>query len=407
VFPVPQSNSSILTRDEILYYLSARQPVHERLFVSPLLEREQVGDTSVDLRLGHHFLVSQPSRLGVLDLIDLHNEGKGILSDNYREVRIPYGQFFTLHPASSVRVGTLEYLGIPYDLQGIVTLRASFSDLPIVANVAQVHPGHKGIVTLSLTSNAEFSIRLYPGARMAELQLQRLDPCIAKPRKSRYHRMTKPVSTRLYEDRDLSYLGPTVEPIIIGFATTIAAGRTTAVGHLLDMHGFTFLSLADVLKSEAIARGIPTRREELQRLGTELRQLHGPAYLAEKFRTDPKWLSSKSALVIVDSFKNEAEVKEFRKQKRFTLLGIDAPEELRWERVRSRRRQGDPETYADFQYQDRVDRGLSGDAHGQQLERLLAIADRVIMNHGTVEAFLAQVDKAVADLLHPSLTIDG
>lgn len=219
--------------------------------------------------------------------------------------------------------------------------------------------------------------------------------------------MTKPLSTRLYEDTDLSYLGPTIEPFIIGLASTIAAGRTTAVSHLVYMRGFMRFSLADVLRSEAMTRGIAAHRDELQRLGTDLRQLHGPAYLAEKLRTDLKWLSSKSPLVIVDGFRNEAEVWEFRKQKRFKLLAIDAPEEVRWERVRRRRRQGDPETYEDFQYRDQVDRGLSGDPHGQQLERLLAIADRVIMNNGTKEAFLAQVDKVVADLLHPSLSIDG
>ena len=34
---------------------------------------------------------------------------------------------------------------------------------------------------------------------------------------------------------------------------------------------------------------------------------------------------NKNSLVVVDSFKNAAEVEEFRKQKRFTLLCIDAP----------------------------------------------------------------------------------
>lgn len=398
---------NILTREEILYYLMEHQPIEERLFVSPLLEKDQLGDTSLDLRLGHYFLVSQPSRLGVLDLISLHHVGRGVLGESYREVRVPYGQFFTIHPGTTVQAGTLEYLGIPAGLQGLVSLRASVAHLPISARATQVHPGHKGIVTLSLTSNAQFSIRLYPGIRVAELQLQRVYDTISMPRASRYHEMTKPVPTRLHEDKDLRYLGPTVEPIIIGIASSIAAGRTTAVGHLLDRHGFTLFSLGDMLKDEAVARGLPIGRSALQELGTELREIHGNAYLAARLRTSSRWLSSRATLVIVDSLKHEDEVEEFRKQRRFTLLGITAPQEKRWERLRNRRRQGDPESPEAFQQQDAIDRGLESTPHGQEVDRLLEIADSenedcLIDNSGTVTEFLSELDRFVMRLLYPS-----
>jgi len=403
---VKKTGYNILTRNEILDFLKPNRPIEHRLFVSPLLEQGQLGDTSIDLRLGHRFLVSESSRMGVLDLIDLHHEGRGVLRDNYQEVRVPYGHYFTLHPRSTVQVGTMEYLGIPVDLQGIVTPRASVSDVPIIANAAQVHPGHKGIVTLTLTSNAEFSIRLYPGFRVAELQLQYVDTPVEEPRTSRYHNIIGPVPTRLYEDRDLEYLGPTVEPIIIGIASTIAAGRTTAVGHLVERYGFGWFSLASVLKTEAIKLGIPTLRTRLQELGSHLRDEHGDAYLAVKLRTSRKWLGSTSTMVVVDSFKNVAEVEEFRKQKRFKLLGIDAPTELRWERVGQRRRQGDPITRENFLQQDTTDKGLDGSFHGQQLANLLLTADDVIVNDGTIPEFLEEIDRFVMNMLHPSTAQD-
>jgi dCTP deaminase len=401
-----RTSHNILTRNEILDHLSSARPIENRLFISPLLEPSQIGDTSIDLRLGHWFLVPESSRLAVLDLIDLHHEGRGILRDNYREVRVPYGEYFTLHPRASVKIGAVEYLSIPVDLQGIVTLRASVSDIPIIANAAQVHPGHKGIVALTLTSNAEFPIKLYPGVRIAELQLQYVDIPIAKPRVSRYHGMTRPGPTKLYEDRDLEYVGPTVEPITIGIVSTIAAGRTTAVGHLVERYGFGWFSLANILKSEADRLGIPTLRTRLQDLGRDLRKSGGGAILATRLRAGRKWLASTSSMVVVDSFKHVAEAEEFRKQKRFKLLGIDAPTELRWERVERRRRQGDPMTREEFLRQDAIDKGADGDPHGQQVASLLKMADEVIYNDGTTQEFLDRVDRFVVNLLYPSATPD-
>ena len=391
---------NILTSKEILDYLNPSRSIDQRLFISPLLRQEQVGDTSIDLRLGQRFLISVPSRLGVLDLVDLHHEGAGILRDNYSEVRVACGQYFTLHPGSSVQVGSLEYLGIPVDLHGIVTLRASVSNLYIIANAAQVHPGHKGVVTLALTSNAKEPIRLNPGLPIAELRLQHVYTPIERPRASRYHGITGPVPPKLHEDPDLEYLGPSVEPIIVGIASTIAAGRSTAVGHLLERHGFAWFSLATVLKAEAMRRGIPTLRDHLQQLGSELREVHGDAYLASKLRTERQWLASTSAMVVIDSFKNVAEAEEFEKQKRFKLLGIDAPQELRWKRVQERRRQGDATTHEDFLQQDATDRGLDGARHGQQVVELLHVADEAIVNDGTIQEFLEKVDRFVMSVLH-------
>jgi dCTP deaminase len=402
---VKKGELNILTREDFQSYMAPSRSINDRLFISPLLEEEQLGDTSIDLRLGHWFLVSAPSRLGVLDLVSLHHEGSGILRDNYAKIRVPYGQYFTLHPGSSVQVGTLEYLGIPLDLQGIVTLRASLSAIPIIANAAQVHPGHRGVVTLTITSNAEYSIWLYPGVRTAELRLQHVHTPIAYPTPSRYHNMTSPVPTKLHEDTDLEYVGPTVEPIIVGIASTIAAGRSTTVDHLTEIHGFRGFSLAHVLKSKAISSGVPTLRGSLQAFGTQRRQLHGDAYLASELRSEREWIANTSAMVVVDGFKHVAEVEEFKKQRWFRLLVIDAPEKLRWQRVEARRRLGDPKTREAFLEEDRTDRGLDAQPHGQQVEKLLQLADEVIINDGTMQEFLEKVDRFVMSVLHaPTVT---
>lgn len=391
----------IPTKKELFDYLDEKRPVEQRLFILPLLDSSQIGDTSIDLRLGHRFSVPTSSRMGTLDIVELHNEGEGALYENYNESRVPFGQYFTLHPKNSVEVGTLEYLGIPHDLEGTVTLRASFSSIPIIANTAQVHPGHRGIISITLTSNANFSVRLYPGMRFAELQLRHVATPLDIYRASRYHYMTRPLPTELYKDTDLEYLGPINEPLIIGFVSTIAAGRTTAINHLMERYGFAWFSLGDVLKYEAIKQGVPTLRSSLQDFGNKMREVHGDNYLAMKLRTSKKWQMNKSSLVIVDSFKNMAEVEEFRKQRRFSLIGIDAPQLTRWERVKSRRRQGDPVSYEKFEEQDALDRGISNlSYHAQETNKILEISDYRLNNDGKVTEFINKLDSIISKIVY-------
>ena len=396
-----KTSTGIPTKKEIINYLSVERPVEQRLFISPLLDSDQIGDTSIDLRLGQRFSVPKSSRMGVLDIVELHNDSESSLTENYSESRVPFGQHFTLHPKNSVEVGTLEYLGIPRDLEGTITLRASISSIPILANTAQVHPGHRGIISLTLTSNANFSVKLYPGMRIAELQLRHITTPLEKNRPSRYHYMTRPLPTELDKDPDLEFLGPLKEPLIIGIVSTIAAGRTTAITHLTERYGFGWFSLGDVLKSEAIKQGVPTLRSNLQDFGNRMREEHGDSYLAVKLRTSKNWQTNQNSLVIVDSFKNLAEVEEFRKQRRFTLIGINASHSVRWERVKSRRRQGDPTEYSEFEEQDKIDRGISGMSfHAQQTEELIKRADYLIMNNETFNEFTTSLDEIVSKIVY-------
>jgi dephospho-CoA kinase len=195
------------------------------------------------------------------------------------------------------------------------------------------------------------------------------------------------------------YAEPASEQIIVGIAATIGAGSTTALNHLIERYGFTFFSLGGPLKREAIHDDIPDLRNRLQELARDLRAIHGDNYLAKKLRMGRSWQANDSALVVVDGFKNIAEVEEFRKHQRFALLGIDAPLEIRWKRVRARRKPGDPKTYEQFREHDALDRGLVDTPHSQEVDKLLQTADTVLINDGTIPEFLEDIDEFVHSLL--------
>jgi dephospho-CoA kinase len=81
---------------------------------------------------------------------------------------------------------------------------------------------------------------------------------------------------------------------------------------------------------------------------------------------------------------------------RFVLVGVEAPAELRFERSRRRARPGDPETFEEFLARERQEN--SADPAGQQLAATFALADRVLVNDGNLDALRVRVDDLLAAL---------
>jgi dephospho-CoA kinase len=67
----------------------------------------------------------------------------------------------------------------------------------------------------------------------------------------------------------------------------------------------------------------------------------------------------------------------------FFLIGIDAPFEVRWERVKSRNRDGDLLNHDKFVIDDARDRGFNEPLNGQQVGMCLVNADFLINNDET------------------------
>lgn len=388
----------VLTENEIWEYI--RRPLDkDPLFISPLLDPKQVNDTTIDLRLGQYFLIQKPSRLSVLDVYEMARRryGRYFIDDGYDMVRVQYGDFFALHTDQVVRVGTLEYIGMPRNLQGDVTLRHSVSSIPIMADIAKIQPGFRGSVILSLRNNSLKPVLLYPGLRIAQLELRLLSNKIQSPKLSRYYISVVPKPVRLHEDEEIRYLGPFVDPLILGIVSTISAGRSTALNYLSKKYGFIIFSLGTHLKEVAHENGISFERSKLQELGNKLRGLYGNGYLAEQLRSSRHWIENKHQLVIVDAFKHSVEVEEFKKQGRFYLVGIDAPAERRRDWDKLRQEIGARNDRELFDRVEQVDRGLSKDSRScwQEVDTVMKMANEIIINDGSKENLYHKLDDMV------------
>jgi dephospho-CoA kinase len=180
--------------------------------------------------------------------------------------------------------------------------------------------------------------------------------------------------------------------VIIGLTGTLAAGKGEFCKYL-ESKGFQVYSLSDIIREELRSKGIEISRESLQATGNELRTRFGSAVLAK--RTCKKLKSGKN--YVIDSIRNPAEIDELRKVLGFKLCFIDAPIKKRYERIISRRREGEENlTFKKFSEQENKEL-RSKDPASQQLIACRDMADYTVINDLTIDKFHKRIDELLAE----------
>ncbi|MEN8183338.1 MAG: deaminase, partial [Myxococcota bacterium] len=168
--------------------------------------------------------------------------------------------------------------------------------------------------------------------------------------------------------------------MILGVSGRYAAGKGEVIAFLGE-RSFTPLSLSDVLREELRERGESETRERMIEIGRELRARHGESVLADRLaaRLAP------DRNYVIDSIRHPAEVEALRRHtSAFRLVWLDAPEALRFERLRGRARPGDPTTLEALRELEGRELA-SEDPAGQQLEAVHELRDFELRNEGSLE----------------------
>ena len=172
--------------------------VGKDLVVSPVLSPEQMGPSSIDLRMGTVVLVARAGAQSHVDPSAYRSETKepddhDFIKDRkqkHERFDIPYLETYLLHPGSLALVPTLEWLALPLDLQGLVTARSSWAREGLnIATATIVNPGYRGIITLELANFGEIPIKLYPGLRLAQIAFYNLTPEETEPAEDSQEKM--------------------------------------------------------------------------------------------------------------------------------------------------------------------------------------------------------------------------
>lgn len=178
--------------------------------------------------------------------------------------------------------------------------------------------------------------------------------------------------------------------IAIGLVGSMVSGKGTVAKYLKEL-GFTYDSLSDRVREEAVLRNIPITRTNLQNLGNDLRLRFGPHILAERTL---ELLGDRTNRLVLDGLRNPAEIAFLKKALGMTIVGIDAPLEMRleWYLQRAEGRGEDTPSEAGFYVSNNRDFGIGEPDAGQQVQRCLAMADILIQNDGSKKQLLTEVD---------------
>ncbi|MBN1350621.1 AAA family ATPase [candidate division KSB1 bacterium] len=176
----------------------------------------------------------------------------------------------------------------------------------------------------------------------------------------------------------------------IGLTGTNASGKTSVVKYLRSK-GFKCFSLSDIIREELVRRNLQENRENLFRIGNDLREQSGPAVLAQK--TIEKLTDQYS---VIDSIRNVFEISALKTVPDFYLVAVDAPVEIRFARAQKRGRNENAPTLQDFINLENAEK--SADKTRQNLDQCMDLADYQLFNDGNYEQLLAKIDAILADI---------
>lgn len=191
---------STITKQEIENRLE-RTDVN-KLVVTPLLSPKQIGDASVDVRLGNQFIIFRMHTCGVFEP---YKTPLGQLHTMQERHVVRFGDPFVLHPGTLALGSTFEYICMPPDLEAQVEGRSSWARVGLqIATATSVEPGFKGVLTLELSNVGTIPIQLYPGVRIAQLFFREAKPPAADAYtgQRKYDCAIGPEFSQIRKDRD-------------------------------------------------------------------------------------------------------------------------------------------------------------------------------------------------------------
>jgi dephospho-CoA kinase len=137
--------------------------------------------------------------------------------------------------------------------------------------------------------------------------------------------------------------------LVIGILGTIGSGKGTAARFLKKKYGFRIISMGNLIRALARKLKISASRKNLQDLQARYRKRYGGDYFISI--AWQKIDSSMHKRWIIDGIRHNADASASRKNGA-VLIFIDAKPEIRFERMKKRRRKGFSRTIEQFKKEE-------------------------------------------------------
>ena len=195
---------SLAPKSEIIRRLNSG--ADDQIYIDPILSDGQIGEVSIDLRLGCDFLVSIQTRKPSITL----SQDGGFRDPAlfFQESRRDIGEGFVLYPSQTVLATSLEYVGLPNDMYADVVTRSSYNRLGITLH-SMFQPGFRGCISLELFNHSNSPVELIVGSRLVQARFHKIAEDVdylgpGDPRKYVGH--VRPTTSRAAEDHDIPVL---------------------------------------------------------------------------------------------------------------------------------------------------------------------------------------------------------
>jgi dephospho-CoA kinase len=169
---------------------------------------------------------------------------------------------------------------------------------------------------------------------------------------------------------------------VVGVVGLPASGKGEFSRIAAEM-GIPVVVMGDMIRKALAEEGLDPTDENLGRMSASLRERLGRDAIAQL--SIPEIEAQQSPVVLVDGIRSDAEVRRFREHfTEFVLVGVRSSFEVRFDRLRSRRRSDDPLKPEDLRLRDERELGWG-------LGEALTMAGFAIENEESMEEFTRSV----------------
>lgn len=177
--------------------------------------------------------------------------------------------------------------------------------------------------------------------------------------------------------------------MIIGLTGTFASGKDTVADYLVEKYGFDAIGTGDIVREYTKQDNLANTRDSQREISNKLRANNGSEFLVSEAIKRLKGLNK-----VISGIRDVDEVKFLKNKPNSFLIAVDAPIELRFQRMQARNRGDDPKTLEEFSEKEKKEMGsgLSADRKMQNISYCIKTADFTINNVGSLEELHKKVD---------------
>jgi len=178
----------------------------------------------------------------------------------------------------------------------------------------------------------------------------------------------------------------------IGLVGLPGSGKDLVASFLRREYGFYVITLSDIVKEEVEKRGLPVTRENLSRMGKELRAVEGEAAIMIRAVKKAREAEGRFQGVVFNGLRNleEAEVlwREFEKS---CVIALYARKETRYHRLVKRGDEKDCgiKSFKDFLRRDRAE------LNNFHVGDTMAWSDFLVVNEGSKKELFEKISRIV------------